>query len=461
LFVLLTAVLAAAPGPVSPARASAAAPSLAPGVVFVSADPFAPPVPGEHQSEVEPAVLAYGGTLVTAFQVGRLRGGGSVAIGWATYRAGAWQHGLLPALTTAQQPAGPFGLVSDASVAYDATHHTWLIGVLADVLRTKQHPGRSAVLVVRSPDGLHWGQGSEAVATVAESTRLAYDKPWVACDDGAASPYAGRCYATWDSAGRLDHLLMSTSGDGGDMWSAPAAPPGAPTGLAGIPLVRPDGTVVVPALGEERHHSAIVAVRSTDGGITWTPAMTVSVVQSRPPAGHLRGGPLPSSAVDGRGRLYVVWQDCRFEPHCAADDLVMATSPDGTAWSAPARLPLATESSGVDQVIPGLAAGPSPDTPARLALTYYTLPAACPAAFCALSVEAATSSDGGSTWSVPRRLAGPLPLSWLARTVGGYMVGDYIATTFLQGQAVGVFAVAQPPTAAELHEAIAAARLSA
>ena len=27
--------------------------------------------------------------------------------------------------------------------------------------------------------------------------QLAYDKNWIVCDNGAASPYAGRCYTVW------------------------------------------------------------------------------------------------------------------------------------------------------------------------------------------------------------------------------------------------------------------------
>ena len=344
-------------------------------------------------------------------------------------------------------------------MTYDAVHHTWLIGVLAVVPKTRGQPGRTAVLVARSPDGLHWGQPDGSLAAVAITTSAFYDKPWVACDDGATSPYRGRCYATWDSAGRRDHLLMSTSDDGGATWSAPIAPHGAPTALAGIPLVRPDGTVVVPAFGEEQHGNAIIATRSMDGGLTWTTAMTASVVHAHTPEGHLRDGPLPSAAVDSQGRLYVVWQDCRFEAHCAANDLVLAVSADGIDWSDPARVPLDPIGSGVDHVIPGLATGPVAVHKARLALAYYTLPAACRAPPCALSVEATTSTDSGATWSAPRRLAGPLPLTWLAHTVGGYMVGDYIAATFAQGQALAVFAVAQAPTGATLHEQIVAARL--
>src|SRR5260221_2181441 len=38
----------------------------------------------QHNTEVEPDTFAFGSTIVSAFQVGRVFGGGSSNIGWAT-----------------------------------------------------------------------------------------------------------------------------------------------------------------------------------------------------------------------------------------------------------------------------------------------------------------------------------------------------------------------------------------
>ena len=73
----------------------------------LSRDPFADEE-GQHQTEVEPASYAVGSTIVTAFQAGRMVGGGASGIGFATSKdAGAhWRSGFLPSLTTESRPPG-------------------------------------------------------------------------------------------------------------------------------------------------------------------------------------------------------------------------------------------------------------------------------------------------------------------------------------------------------------------
>jgi hypothetical protein len=49
-------------------------------------------------------------------------------------------------------------------------------------------------------------------------------------------------------------------------------------------------------------------------------------------------------------------------------------------------------------------------------------------------------------------LAGPISPSWIADTSQGRMVGDYISTSFLNGNAQPVFVVATPPSGATFNE---------
>ena len=66
-----------------------------------------------------------------------------------------------------------------------------------------------------------------------------------------------------------------------------------------------------------------------------------------------------------------------------------------------------------------------------------------------------SSSNAGSSWSRPKLLnSRRVPISGIARTSLGSMVGDYISTAFAGGRAVPVFALAQRPTRSGLHEAI-------
>jgi len=237
-------------------------------LVRISADPFSFPTPGQHASEAEPSAYGHGDTVVAAFQVGRLRTGGSAAIGWAAWRGGAWRHGLLPGLTVAQAPPGPYTFISDPSVAYDAAHGLWLVAALAVSTGTSGRPRHTGVVVSRSRDGVQWSgaPNGRAYILVSDSGRSFYDKDWITCDDTPTSRYYGHCYAAWDRAGRIDYLLMSTSTDGGATWSPPVAPAGAATGLGGQPVVQPGGTVIVPAFGEHGKGNTIIAFASTNGG---------------------------------------------------------------------------------------------------------------------------------------------------------------------------------------------------
>jgi hypothetical protein len=248
--------------------------------------------------------------------------------------------------------------------------------------------------------------------------------------------------------------LMSTSTDGGLTWSAASNTANLSTGLGGQPICQPSGTVVVPILSTDG--TMMLAFTSPDGGATWDAPVTIANVTDHLVAGNMRTTSLPSAGIDAAGRVYVVWQDCRFRAGCTSNDIVLSTSSDGSNWTAPVGVPIDAVTSNVDHFIPALAVDPaSSGGSARLGLTYYFYPnAQCNAATCQLEVGFISSQDGGNTWSAPTALAGPMSLSWLPNTSSGVMVGDYVATTFSNGHAYAVFAVAQANSGATLDEAI-------
>jgi hypothetical protein len=434
---LLAAALAAMFAVAAPAHASQ------PGVTQISSDPYtsANAPSGEHATQVEPDTFAFGSTIVSAFQTGRVFNGGATDIGWATSTDGgaSWTHGFLPGTSKEAMKPSAFFSVSDPSVAYDARDQVWIISWLGAHF---SGGGVVDVMASRSSDGgLTW---SDPVTIAA--TGVFYDKNWSTCDNWPSSPFYGHCYTEFDNASSGDLELMSTSADGGLTWGPPTTTADNVHGLGGQPVVQPNGRVVVAFEGLP----GIRAFTSDDGGATWNASVQISTRTAHRVPG-VRTSALPTAEINRDGTVYVAWQDNRFEPGGHANDIVLSTSPDGTSWSPVSRIPLDPVGSNVDHFIPGLAVNrTSGGAHTQLALTYYfdTDPS-CTGSSCQIQVGFSSSLDNGQTWSTPQILTGPMQLGWLAPTTQGVMVGDYISTSFLAGQqrVIGAFAVGFVPSA--------------
>jgi hypothetical protein len=404
----------------------------------------------QHRTAVEPDTFAFRSTLVVTSQVGRFFDGGASSTAFATSKDGGatFTSGPLPGLTN-QPPigGGSFDRTTDPVVAFDRKHSVWMISSLG---LTDPGPLGAAVVVNRSTDGgLTWGN---PVTVSAAGPAADYDKNWVACDNWTGSPFYGNCYHTWDDFGDGDRILMSTSSDGGLTWSDPVMTQKRVFGLGGQPVVQPDGTVIVPAANA--FEKSIIAFRSTDGGQTWGDEVIVSHVREHGEPGDLRDGPLPSAEIGAGGRVYTVWDDCRFTGGCKSNDLVISTSDDGVNWSDVRRVPIDPVG---DEFIPGI--GVKRDTNGQLGLTYYFYsdPACGGKATdpCQLRVGYVQSNNGGASWSNPQTLAGPFPVTWTPDTSQGRMVGDYISTSWVGTKAFGAFAVAtQAPSGSVFNQPI-------
>jgi hypothetical protein len=415
-------------------------------------------VGAQHATQVEPHAASVGSTVVSVFQVGRFFNGGAAAIGFATSRdgGGSWRSGILPSVTTSSSPAGTADRATDTAVAWDAVHARWL----AESLTLSQRS--TAVVVSASNDGLTW-QAPVTVVTHPrpgqgqESTNI--DKSWIACDNGADSPFRGRCYVAYtDFTGPGVNIAVQASSAGGLTWT-PATRVRVSVDVPGVePVVRPSGQLVLVFLDGPRR---LEAVRSDDGGQTFSTAEQIARVANfhrRHNTNLLRVFPLPAVAVDGAGAVYVAWSDCRFRRGCPANDIVLTHSTAG-GWASPRRVPVANAGTNPDHVIPGLAIDPATaGSRARIALTFYTLRGAgCGTTRCRLDVRLATSATAGKSWAVRRLDARPMRLTWLPRTSSGRMVGDYVSSVFAGSRAVGVFALAHQPHGNRLDEAIHAA----
>jgi hypothetical protein len=381
----------------------------------VSTDPYTN-TSSYHQTEVEPDTASFGSTVVATFQVGRFSDGGSSNLGFATTtnNGTTWTNGFMPGTTVYANPPGTWARISDPSVAYDARHDVWMVvGLVLD-----SGPSAHGLVVNRSTDGgLTW-QNPVNVSI----NQGGYDKQWMTCDDTATSTFYGNCYVEW--AGNTG-ITMSRSTNGGLSWANSSTPFAG--GSGGQPVVQNNGRVVVPYIG-----NGMQSLISTDGGGHYTGPNTIATAGDHFVAGSLRTELLPSAEVDGAGKIYLVWQDCRFRSGCSANDIVMTTSANGTTWTPVVRIPIDPVSSTFDHFIPGVDAdNATQGNTAHLGLTFYLYPKAnCSVSTCKLQAGFISSQDGGTTWSRAMRLVGPMHLTWLPFTTLGYMVGDYISTSF-------------------------------
>jgi hypothetical protein len=398
----------------------------------VSTDPYTNQT-SYHQTEVEPDTYSFGSTIMAAFQVGRFSDGGSSNLGFATStdNGTTWTNGFMPGTTVYANPPGIWARISDPSVTYDSKHNVWMIVGLVLDANVSAH----GLVVNRSTDGGLTFQNPVNV----NLNQGFYDKQWMTCDNTASSSFYGTCYVEW--AGNTG-ISMTRSTDGGLTWTQSQTPNSG--GNGGQPVVQNDGKVVVPYAG-----NGIQTIVSTNGGQSFTGPFTAATFQTHGVAGSLRAPLLPSAEVNGAGKIYVVWPDCRFRTGCSSNDIVMTTSTDGSTWSAVVRIPIDATTSGADHFIPGIAADKSTQgSTTHVGLAFYFYPqASCTSDTCKLQAGFISSQDDGSTWSRAVKLFGPMHLKWLPFTTLGYMVGDYISTSYgSNGKAYTIMARATTTT---------------
>jgi len=416
-------------------------------LVQVSTDKFTN-TDSDHKTEVEPHTFSWGSTIVSAYHVARRPGSigwGSADIGFSTSTNGGstWTYGYLPGMTV-NYKGGTFGATADPAVAYDTKHGGWLIVALPLVGLNGNGNTIGDVSVSRSADGIHWGN-----PILIDQTALD-DKTWIVCDNTSTSKYYGNCYVEWDQAYGTGDVLMSVSSDGGATWTAGQPSADHAGGLGGVPLVQPNGTVIVPFEG-----GGIDVFTSTNGGSSWGTSEQIADIDSHY-EDNIRNPNLPASGIDGAGNVFVAWSDCRFRSGCAENDIVYSSSADGKTWSAVTRIPIDPVTSTVDHFLPGFGVNPTTSgKSAGLTVVYYYFPIANCSNSCQLDVGFSSSSNGGQTWTSGVQLAGPMQLSWLPVSDNGPMVADYVGVAYNNNNPFSVFAVALAPQGSTLREAMA------
>jgi hypothetical protein len=401
----------------------------------LSRDPYTT-TDAQHETQVEPDSLTVGRVTVATFQVGRRLDGGASNIGWATSRddGRTWKSGLLPGLTVVSRPAGPHGRASDPVVAYDAAAGVWLISTLAIEGQTTR------LTVSRSSDGLAWGGPITALAATIPGG-IAFDKNWIACDNGRESPFRGSCYVAYTDTQRGGSLGVVTSRDGGLTWSAPVAI-AAPNAVGAFTVTRTNGDLVVIFLWFGRSIGSAV---STDGAASFGEPVAVADIDVRTARG-LRFFPLPAADVDPSGRVWATWHDCRFSRGCAANSVVVSVSDDGVGWPPPRRI-----TTGRNAMLPAIGIHPRSG---RAAFAYHVVRPG------GIDVELVEVAPGGRALAPPRRLsAQTMQTAWIPSTSSGRMLADYISVHYAGSRPLAVWVLAsERATAGAFRQAVYATK---
>lgn len=390
----------------------------------------------QHAAIAEPHAHAVGRTIVTVFQAGRFRDGAAVAIGWATSRDGGrtWRDGLLPG-------NGPFARASDPVVSFDPVRQVWIAATLG-VTRGGRAGPSSGLLVTRSRDGITW---EPSVVVDSAVGPLGFDKEWIACDQWPASPFRGTCYLGYTDIPATG-VALRASRDGGLTWSAPVRTAGGrPFEVGAYPVIRPDGTLVLLWAQEQ---DTIVAARSRDGGATLdvpSPAATFAI---RPPAG-IRSVAIPYADVGADGRVWAAWEGCLAGSACRRQSVLVASSADGVAWTAPVAIALPSASA----YAPALAIDRSSGRVGVLA--YGARP--CPSA-CTISAFLTEAGADGQFGPLRRLNAEPVRFDWTAQgRLGdrlGSMLGDYFGLVYVAGRPVPVLTLARARAGGGFRQAL-------
>ncbi|MFI0446896.1 sialidase family protein [Actinomadura sp. 6N118] len=264
-------------------------------------------------------------------------------------RGGTWKRSVVPGMTRCSGGVGEY--VDETTVTYTRD------GALVVTGAVQMADGASAGLSVRSTDG---GRTWSRPTVIVQETNP--DNGGVLTTSVAAHPRDQRVlYAVTLRFPRdertTNQVLLSRSIDGGRSWQPPRLllDAGERRLASGHRLsVLDDGTLLnlytLVHLRDGARHLTVQAVRSTDGGATWSPPHQVAeqrtkwFIQDPETGDHVSHTTslLSDTAIDRRGRgpdrVYAVWQDARFTAG-AADGVAMASSDDGgRTWTEPVKV---------------------------------------------------------------------------------------------------------------------------
>ncbi len=126
------------------------------------------------------------------------------------------------------------------------------------------------------------------------------DKEFLAADNHPTSPHFGNLYLAYTTG----NVVARRSTDGGVTWSPQFVLAGA-LGLGAWPIVAPDGDVFVSWLDVSTASVNVPVMRSTDGGVSYTPVAPITTGQVHP-RDAVASGNCGRSALNGNIRYFAL-----------------------------------------------------------------------------------------------------------------------------------------------------------
>src|SRR5438034_128968 len=219
---------------------------------------------------------------------------------------------------------GIYDAGGDPSVAFDSQGNVYYAGLGFN----RTSPPNTVAVNKGTFDGggtLSWSPPTFINQTTSPSTLN--DKEWIAVDSHSGSPFQDRIYVSWTRFIFNPHngsyvqspIFFVYSTDGGATFSTPEnISANAHYSQGSHPVVGPDGTVYVFWNGSTRLASlnSTYMAKSTDGGDTWSPPLSVATVTNIPgvrntvfrvnsyPAGPIEDV-FPAATVAANGNVYL------------------------------------------------------------------------------------------------------------------------------------------------------------
>jgi Ca2+-binding RTX toxin-like protein len=248
----------------------------------------------------------------------------------------------------------------DPVIVFNQKLGMWYAGFLASA----GDCGLQGIGMWQSSDALTWTTAPCA------SVGIADDREAMTVDNNPTSPFFGRMYLIWNDFALPGANIVESHSDNGTSWTIPKiVSSGSFTRVMNL-QVAPDGTVLAhgnrtPTQGGPKDH---VLYRSTNGGATFTTAITMAGGQAAP--GVTGGGPCsgrqnipPIWRYEGAGQLgagpngVVNYAYTRGDGADQGNIYLVRSTNNGTTWSAPLKLNV--DAGTRAQWMPSLTATPS------------------------------------------------------------------------------------------------------